>query len=157
MDIIYTAIRNNILNLYHGTTRSTPNPNRTANLNIVSSRYYNNPPLGGYQLDEEHNYILHDSDDLSSLLLLDIVTQFGSPGNDSALVEHRKKQIKSINYKKVKENLTDLQCPICIENFCVGEYHKTLNCKHIFHKRCIDRWFKKDHSDCPMCRTQIIN
>ncbi len=156
--IIYNALRDNILNLYHGQARPGINPNRTLNNIVLSSRYYNNPPNGGYQVDEEHDYIINDIDDISSILFLDIVTQFGSPGSDSVHLERRKSQIKNIQYKKVKErdSLTEVQCPICIENFSLGEYHKTLNCQHVFHKKCIDRWFKRDHSDCPMCRTKII-
>ena len=156
--IIYNAIRDNILNLYHGNTRNSLNPNRINNTSLISSRYYNNPPTGGYQLDEEHDYIIDDIDDISSVLFLDIITQFGSPGSNSKVLEHRNNQIKKINYKKIKENdlITETQCPICIEQFNSGDYKKTLSCNHSFHKKCIDRWFKKNHSDCPMCRCKII-
>ena len=140
MSDIYNIIRNSILSGLRD-----------------NGRYFNSPPIGGYHVDEEYNYVLTDVDDLSSILLLDIVTQFGSPGSNSAFSERRKKQIKSINYKKVKQDLLEIQCPICIENFNLGEYQKTLCCKHVFHKKCIDRWFKKDHSDCPMCRAVVIN
>ena len=73
--------------------------------------------------------------------------------------DYRKNKIKQIGpYKKIKENdvLLNNQCPICIENFCCGEYQRTLNCSHSFHKKCIDKWFKKDKNDCPMCRAKII-
>ena len=122
------------------------------------TRYYNIPPRGGYILDEEHEYILPDRDDLSSSLLLEVVTQFGSPGNDSFLQtmkKHKREQIKNIKYKKVKET-TDTTCPICIDELKKGEYYRTLECSHVFHKKCIDNWFKKDHSDCPMCRKKIL-
>jgi hypothetical protein len=94
------------------------------------------------------------------MIFLDVVTRFGSPGSDSCLINNRRDKIKQIGkYKKVKASnisLLETTCPICIENFKEGEYYRTLECKHSFHKKCIDRWFKKDHSDCPMCRKLII-
>jgi len=107
------------------------------------------------------HYLINEEeyDDLSATLLLEIVTSFGSPGNDSFMKLYKKTQIKNLGkYKKVKDpELCQSCCPICIDNFKENEYFRELSCKHVFHKKCIDRWFKKDHSDCPMCRTKIIN
>ena len=162
---IQNTIVNNILNIYRDSVRNTRNPNRN-NLtsNVLSSRYYNTPPQGGYLVNEEHEYVLPDQDDLSSIIFLDIVTRFGSPGSDSYLSDSKKsmnRKIKQIGkYKKVKESNKELleePCPICIDNFKEGEYYRKLDCNHCFHKKCIDRWFKKDHSECPMCRKIIIN
>ena len=121
-------------------------------------RYYNEPPHGGYILDEEQNYILPDNDDISSVILLDIISRFGSPGSDNEFKTYRKNQLKKMKYRKVKETdpLFLESCPICIETFCCGEYQRTLECSHVFHKRCIDHWFKKDKDDCPMCRTKVL-
>jgi hypothetical protein len=146
---IRDAVIRNVLSLYN-----------TSNRNSI--RYYNNPPSGGYIVDEEQNYVISDHDDLSSTILLDIVSRFGSPGSDGGfserMKEHRKTRLKKIKYRKIKENdiLLTEQCPICIENFCCGEFQRTLECSHTFHKKCIDRWFKKDKDDCPMCRNKII-
>jgi hypothetical protein len=123
----------------------------------ISNRYYNIPPHGGYILNEEHEYILPDRDDLSSTLLLEVVTQFGSPGNDSFMKKYRKEQLKGIKYKKVKETIENNTCPICLDELKKGEYYRNLVCNHCFHKKCIDNWFKKDHSDCPMCRKRILD
>jgi hypothetical protein len=104
----------------------------------------------------EEEYVLQDTDDLSSTILLDIVTRFGSPGNDSFMKMYKKSQLKSIGkYKKVKCD-SESECPICLDQLKLNEYYRELACKHVFHKKCIDRWFKKDHSDCPMCRAKII-
>ena len=149
---IQDAIINNITNMYRDSIR-------------ISRRYYNNPPFRGYQLDDEQEYILsEDNDDISSIIFLDIATRFGSPGSDSCLLETkqiRKNKIKHIGrYKRIKKTdkeLLELTCPICIDLFKEGEYYRNLDCSHVFHKRCIDRWFIKDHSECPMCRKTIIN
>jgi hypothetical protein len=154
--ILNNAIRasmvNNLLNIMR--ERTSP---------FLSSRYYNNPPTGGYLLNEEHEYILPDRDDMSSMVFLDMINRFGSPGTDSGFAERykdfRNKKIKKLGkYKKIKEiDKFDGPCPICMDDFCKGEYQRTLECTHVFHKKCIDKWFKKDKNDCPMCRKVIID
>jgi hypothetical protein len=157
---IFSSITNNILNIYHGAIRDTLNPNRLSGVTraLVDSRYYNNPPLGGYAVDEEHEYIFPDDDDLSSMVFLDIVTRFGSPADGAFdIKEHRRNKIKKIGkYKKVKEIDSEVICPICLDSLQLGEYKRILECNHCFHKKCIDKWFKKDHSECPMCRKVIL-
>jgi hypothetical protein len=115
-----------------------------------------------YIVNREYDYYLPDNDDLSSAILLDVITRFGSPGNDNFhkhMKQYRKLQIKGIGkYTKIKniESLPDQTCSICIDQFQVGQFHRILKCKHCFHKKCIDTWFTKNHSECPLCRTVII-
>lgn len=58
-------------------------------------------------------------------------------------------------YKKITENIKiHSDCSICQDNFKQGEYFRTLPfCKHSFHKKCIDRWMRRDEEmRCPLCR-----
>jgi hypothetical protein len=60
-------------------------------------------------------------------------------------------------YKKVRLEDTREECSICLEQYKVNSYKRTLNCNHHFHKKCIDKWLKKcteDNLHCPMCRHQ---
>jgi hypothetical protein len=59
-------------------------------------------------------------------------------------------------HKKIKKNdsSTGEICSICFEQLSFGEVKRKLNCKHAFHKKCIDKWFKKN-INCPVCRTDI--
>ena len=119
--------------------------------------------LRNYIVNREYQYILPDNYDLSSAILLDVITRFGSPGNDNFhkhMKEHRKSQIKKIGkYTKIKslEDFSDNTCSSCIDQFEVGQFHRKFDCNHCFHKKCIDRWFKSNHSECPLCRKVIIN
>jgi hypothetical protein len=111
-------------------------------------------------VNQEYDYYIPDNDDLSSIILLDIINRFGSPGNDDFhrhMKEHRKNQIKSLGkYKKIKNSdIFEDKCSICIDTFKVGEFHRKLSCNHCFHKKCIDSWFKKKN-ECPLCRAVII-
>jgi len=65
-------------------------------------------------------------------------------------------------YKKVtKELLKPDQhgevpcCSICQEVYKENEYSRKLKCGHIFHKKCVDRWLKKNPS-CPVCRHDLL-
>lgn len=44
------------------------------------------------------------------------------------------------------------ECPICYETVKINQYERILNCSHIYHKKCIDKWFKLSMT-CPTCRT----
>lgn len=54
------------------------------------------------------------------------------------------------------------ECPICYEKIAVKD-HVITDCKHNFHRKCMDSWCNSRHPganplrtrfDCPMCRTQ---
>lgn len=49
----------------------------------------------------------------------------------------------------------DDKCPICFEEYMLGEQIKTLPCKHYYHAVCIDRWLHKKQT-CPNCRGAIV-
>lgn len=60
--------------------------------------------------------------------------------------------------EKIKKNdpILSEQCFICIDNYKENELKRTLPCcKHCFHKKCIDKWIKKNPS-CPICRDNLI-
>lgn len=45
------------------------------------------------------------------------------------------------------------ECSICLTN-CSPKQLKTLPCEHQFHKKCVNKWLKKNNS-CPLCRAVI--
>lgn len=83
----------------------------------------------------------------------DSISCFASRQKRNTHVEHLPK------YQKLDENtlkkFSDDICPICHKEFVSGEYYRTLPiCNHSFHKKCIDKWFRKDNAEmrCPLCR-----
>ena len=48
-----------------------------------------------------------------------------------------------------------MECPICFDNI-IDIDKSVLKCNHMFHKECIDKWFKKSHC-CPLCRDSLFN
>jgi hypothetical protein len=44
-----------------------------------------------------------------------------------------------------------LRCAVCLEDFAEGNTMRLLNCKHRFHKHCIDQWLHRV-ATCPICQ-----
>ncbi|CAK9134387.1 unnamed protein product [Ilex paraguariensis] len=48
-------------------------------------------------------------------------------------------------------------CAVCLYEFEHWEEIRWLtNCKHIFHRACLDRWMDHDQLTCPLCRTPFV-
>jgi hypothetical protein len=61
-------------------------------------------------------------------------------------------------YIKKKDEILNNQteCIICTDCYKYKEYKRILHCcKSIYHKKCIDKWFKKN-SSCPNCRHDFL-
>lgn len=74
--------------------------------------------------------------------------------------QNLKKELKIIApTRKIKSNdpiITNHDtCIVCMENYHVGEFKRELPCHHIFHKKCIDKWFV-EKLDCPLCKEVIF-
>ena len=71
--------------------------------------------------------------------------------NLSIVISKSKKRNKG--HKRIKEDdpLLKQDCPICISGYQPGEFKRTLQCGHTFHKKCVDRWIKHQ-KQCPICR-----
>ncbi|KAK2353713.1 brassinosteroid-responsive RING protein [Trifolium repens] len=48
-------------------------------------------------------------------------------------------------------------CAVCLFEFSEEEEIRCLrNCRHIFHRNCVDRWIDLDMKTCPLCRTGFV-
>jgi RING-H2 zinc finger protein RHA1 len=48
-------------------------------------------------------------------------------------------------------------CAVCLSEFkAEDEIQRLTNCRHIFHRSCLDRWMGYDHTTCPLCRTTFL-
>ncbi|XP_031493917.1 brassinosteroid-responsive RING protein 1 [Nymphaea colorata] len=48
-------------------------------------------------------------------------------------------------------------CAVCLYEFEAGdEIRRLTNCRHIFHRACLDRWMDHDQRTCPLCRTCFV-
>lgn len=47
-------------------------------------------------------------------------------------------------------------CVICQDNIEIESIIRVLQCKHLFHVNCIDRWFC-ENKKCPLCKKMITD
>lgn len=57
-------------------------------------------------------------------------------------------------YRRIREDdkLLESECIICTDKYQKDEGVRDLKCTHVFHKKCIDKWFKEGSVFCPICR-----
>lgn len=46
-------------------------------------------------------------------------------------------------------------CAVCQEEYTEATQPVTLSCKHNFHEKCINQWFKTGNDTCPYCRETV--
>ncbi|KMZ63954.1 hypothetical protein ZOSMA_38G00630 [Zostera marina] len=56
-----------------------------------------------------------------------------------------------------KEEEEEDSCAVCLHEFTSGvEVRQLTNCRHVFHKCCLDPWIELDQRTCPLCRTSLL-
>ncbi|XP_050206965.1 uncharacterized protein LOC126656432 [Mercurialis annua] len=75
-------------------------------------------------------------------------------------LNHVERKNPAIRYSKTLvvdiDNVGSMQCAVCLSEFKEGEKVRNLECKHMFHKGCLDQWLKQCKSTCPLCRNKVV-
>jgi len=56
--------------------------------------------------------------------------------------------------KSIKHPEAKVTCSICLDGCRPNQQVKALQCSHIFHSKCIDKWLKQKLK-CPSCRHRV--
>jgi len=64
------------------------------------------------------------------------------------------KNIKIKEYTLNENNHDNERCPICLEDYNIGDILNELICNHFYHKNCINNWIISNNN-CPICRSSI--
>jgi len=97
------------------------------------------------------------SDVFNDLLTTILESQIGGIINShEPLVIPREKIKKFCCYKRTsnkdKKELDELSCYICLKKYKnTSNVVKPDDCDHLFHSKCLKRWFEHKHT-CPVCR-----
>ena len=82
----------------------------------------------------------------------DIITQLLNQYEGGGAAPAKEDEIKNITTLKITEK--DVQCPVCFDEFEIGDEVKRMVCKHTFHEDCLVPWLKI-HGTCPVCRSDM--
>ena len=95
-------------------------------------------------------FINEDEDDLS-----DLSVNFSDDENvNENNIKNILKYIPTSKIKIVNKNNENSRCVICLEDFVIDDEVSTLQCLHLFHQKCIEKWIKKKLW-CPICKYEI--
>ncbi|XP_010249389.1 PREDICTED: E3 ubiquitin-protein ligase RHA2A-like [Nelumbo nucifera] len=48
-------------------------------------------------------------------------------------------------------------CVVCLCRLTDGDQVRRLECRHVFHKDCLDGWFDHLNWNCPLCRSPLVS
>ncbi|XP_030640482.1 E3 ubiquitin-protein ligase RNF126-like isoform X2 [Chanos chanos] len=85
-------------------------------------------------------------------IITQLLNQFENTGPPPA----DREKIKNLPTVQITEEHvgSGLECPVCKEDYSVGENVRQLPCNHLFHNDCIVPWLEQ-HDTCPVCRTSL--
>ncbi|XP_022603279.1 E3 ubiquitin-protein ligase RNF115-like isoform X1 [Seriola dumerili] len=85
-------------------------------------------------------------------VITELLGQLESTGPPPA----EKDMISSLPTVCISQEQTDsrLECPVCREEYSLGESVRKLPCLHYFHSHCIVPWLEL-HDTCPVCRKSL--
>ncbi|KAI9283204.1 hypothetical protein BY458DRAFT_495756 [Sporodiniella umbellata] len=86
--------------------------------------------------------------------LLSLSHFLGPTQPNIATLDEIEKALPTINWScDMERELKNDQCLVCLDDFNWKQSVRVLNCHHVFHKDCVDRWLCEAHNSCPICRS----
>ncbi|XP_060180094.1 brassinosteroid-responsive RING protein 1-like [Lycium barbarum] len=63
-----------------------------------------------------------------------------------------------VKYSEIPDPTRPESCAVCLHEFgSDDEIRRLVNCCHVFHRSCVDRWMDHDYRmTCPLCRREFI-
>lgn len=85
-------------------------------------------------------------------IITQLLNQFENTGPPPA----DKEKIQALPTVPVTEEHvgSGLECPVCKDDYALGEIVRQLPCNHLFHDSCIVPWLEQ-HDSCPVCRKSL--
>jgi RING-H2 zinc finger protein RHA1 len=90
---------------------------------------------------------------------------------EAAALQHRRPEFRPARAVLIEEALPvvrfselagaacgDVDCAVCLCGIGAGdEVRRLSNCRHAFHRGCLDRWMAHDQRICPLCRAPLLS
>ncbi|KAL1208264.1 E3 ubiquitin-protein ligase RHA2B [Cardamine amara subsp. amara] len=59
------------------------------------------------------------------------------------------------SYRYADNNVAS-DCIVCLSKLKSGEEVRKLDCRHVFHKQCLEGWLQHLNFNCPLCRSPLL-
>ncbi|KAG5603716.1 hypothetical protein H5410_025208 [Solanum commersonii] len=70
--------------------------------------------------------------------------------------DHEHNELRVTRFEHDNSEESSVECAICLCKIEDGEEVRELNCDHLFHRACLDRWMNCGRMTCPLCRNHLI-
>ncbi|KAH7692769.1 Zinc finger RING/FYVE/PHD-type protein [Dioscorea alata] len=100
---------------------------------------------------------------LSDLLLLDDLSSSSSSSSSCKVMTKSNidEALPVVKYEQVMAQgtrITDGGCIVCLHEFHGDdEVRRLTNCRHVFHRCCLDGWLHLGRMTCPLCRSPLFS
>ncbi|PWA67513.1 Zinc finger, RING/FYVE/PHD-type [Artemisia annua] len=62
---------------------------------------------------------------------------------------------KASRFAKDWSSVEPVDCAVCLSTIEEDDEIQVLRCKHLFHRKCLDRCVEYQHTTCPLCRDYL--
>ncbi|WMV28109.1 hypothetical protein MTR67_021494 [Solanum verrucosum] len=76
--------------------------------------------------------------------------------SEGVLHDHEHNELRVMRFERDNLEESSVECAICLCKIEDGEEVRELNCDHLFHRACLDRWMNCGRMTCPLCRNHLI-
>jgi E3 ubiquitin-protein ligase RHA2 len=73
---------------------------------------------------------------------------------EDVVVTTDEKTLNTLDILKITKDMNE-KCTICLYDMNEDEEYFDIECKHIFHKDCLETYLKNYNHICPVCRNEI--
>jgi hypothetical protein len=72
--------------------------------------------------------------------------------NKKSFLKNDSNNDESNEYIIIKKNFDNNECIICLDAMLINDKVRILECSHMYHYECINKWIeKKKQINCPIC------
>ncbi|KAL2902754.1 putative E3 ubiquitin-protein ligase RHA1A [Bienertia sinuspersici] len=68
-----------------------------------------------------------------------------------------REMLPAVKYAEIVSSNGPESCAVCLYEYEEeDEIRRMRNCRHMFHRCCVDRWIDHDRKTCPLCRKPFV-
>lgn len=128
--------------------------------NIINRNNNTDRPISGFSLQYQTVPLSSYSNMLNSFMGLNGTSLNTQPLNEDVKMVLTESEISNLKKMKLKEisginHNSEHKCTVCLENMNEEDEVILLDCKHFFHRKCIETWFKECSNKCPICMATV--